>query len=882
MRSEAVSTRLPVPVLRLNRLAVFFAALLGCIFVGAGYTAIDHEREHMEQVLGESAEAESRWIGLLLAESLDAALRSAPVPGAAGSGMPALDPAARAAVDRALARLKTLAPILDVRLIDREGRVIYASDPTAADLRPVDARRLAEAARDGPWLEIGARDLGAGSAAGGVRRRVTVLHANLASAGGTSPVAAIESRLDISAADVATARELESYRNWVVGVLGGFYLMLVLGILWGTMTIHRLASAREAAVAAINEGRQLLVDGLESMSDAVLMVDSEFRVQIWNAAYLRFFPHLSRVLRRNLPWRAIVEMNAATREFGIAPAERAAWIEETYRRLTTRTDDFRRTLTDGRTWIVMTRQTASGGRIQTIRDVTAELAAQRDLAAAKQLAEESETHLRDAVESLSDGFSLLDASQRVVLWNSRYPVLLPPLAAVLRRGATLRELVATLPGSPLYAIPPEQHEAWITAAVPRLWDGPPFIRRLANGRYLRIACTPTRTGGRILALRDVTDDVQAKEKIERLALVAERTDNAVVILDSAGQVEWVNAGFERLTGYALEDVLGREPTELFKGPDTDAATLTAMREAVAHGRGYDVEILSYTRDRKPYWVQIACTPVRNEQGTTIRLVAIALEITARKEQERRLSEALARERELVTQQRHFVAVTAHEFRTPLTIIDGAAQRLARYADHIVPGDLRERAARIRAAVQRMAELVDTTLNSARLDEGRIEIDVGPIDLVELVGAVARRLAGVASDFRISVSSAAAAVPIEGDARLLDQVFANLISNAIKYSGASRRIDVAVSGDDIEAEVRVRDYGIGIPAAEIDRLFTRYFRASTARGLPGTGIGLNLVKELVALHGGDVQVESRLGEGTTFIVSLPARPRPLAASAVAAG
>ena len=114
-------------------------------------------------------------------------------------------------------------------------------------------------------------------------------------------------------------------------------------------------------------------------------------------------------------------------------------------------------------------------------------------------------------------------------------------------------------------------------------------------------------------------------------------------------------------------------------------------------------------------------------------------------------------------------------------------------------------------------------------------------------------------------------------RLLDQIFANLLSNAIKYSGTSRRIDVSVTGNALEAEVRVRDYGIGVPADEVGRLFTRFFRASTAKGLPGTGIGLNLVKELVSLHGGDVRVESAAGEGSCFIVTLPTRARPAAAA-----
>ena len=244
-----------------------------------------------------------------------------------------------------------------------------------------------------------------------------------------------------------------------------------------------------------------------------------------------------------------------------------------------------------------------------------ELAAET-LAEAKKRAEENERFFREAIESMTDGFVLLDSEQAVVFWNSRYPALLPPVSSVLRRGATLRELIATLPVSNLYDIAPAEREAWIDAAVPRIWDGPPFIRALSDGRFLRIASTPTATGGRILVLRDVTDDVQAKEKIARLALVAEKTYNAVLVSDARGRIEWVNPGFTRLSGYAIEECLGRKAGELLHGPDTSPETVAAINAAIRGGEGFDVEVLHYSKAGRPYWVQIASTSVRDEAGSS--------------------------------------------------------------------------------------------------------------------------------------------------------------------------------------------------------------------------------------------------------------------------
>ncbi len=226
--------------------------------------------------------------------------------------------------------------------------------------------------------------------------------------------------------------------------------------------------------------------------------------------------------------------------------------------------------------------------------------------------------------------------------------------------------------------------------------------------------------------------------------------------------------------------------------------------------------------------------------------------------------------EASAQQRRFVSVAAHEFRTPLTIIDGAAQRLKRNADRCDPRDLRERADKIRVAVARMAQLIDTTLNSARLDEGRVELNAQMLDLVALVGGVCQRLESIAEGFSIELAPARQRIEIMGDARLLDHAFTNLVSNAVKYSGTSRRIQVGITDNGERAAISVRDYGIGIPEGEIPQLFARFFRASTAKGLSGTGIGLNLVKALVTMHGGEIRVASRVGEGSVFTVELPSR------------
>ncbi len=372
-------------------------------------------------------------------------------------------------------------------------------------------------------------------------------------------------------------------------------------------------------------------------------------------------------------------------------------------------------------------------------------------------------------------------------------------------------------------------------------------------------------------------ELQASElQNRRLALIAQRTDSAILITGIDGLIEWVNPAFTELTGYSLDELIGRRPGELLHGPETDPETIRTMTAARAAGCGFEVELLNYHKSGSKHWVEISCTVVRDDQGVIQNYISVEHDITLRKQQEQRLAAALEHEREVTQQQRRFVSVVAHEFRTPLTIIDGAAQRLARNAANIAPADLRERTDKIRAAVSRMGQLVETSLNAARLDAGAIQPTLVEFDLSQMLGTLCERIRGIATDFDLRIEGLETAIPIIGDKGLLDQVFTNLLTNAVKYSGTSKRIDMTCAINASTVAIAIRDYGIGVAEDEVPKLFTRFYRASTARGLPGTGIGLNLARELVALHKGELTVSSRIGEGSIFTVSLP-RPMPSAAA-----
>ena len=236
-----------------------------------------------------------------------------------------------------------------------------------------------------------------------------------------------------------------------------------------------------------------------------------------------------------------------------------------------------------------------------------------------------------------------------------------------------------------------------------------------------------------------------------------------------------------------------------------------------------------------------------------------------------LQRALDVEKELNGLQRQFVSMVCHEFRTPLAIIDGSAQRILRRGDRIEPDRLKGTLEKIRTSVLRLTDLMESVLSAARLEAGTIKFDPMPSAPRDIVLEIVANYQDLNQDHHLIVDIDALPELFLMDAKLIRQVISNLISNAIKYSPAGTRvwIDGGVS-DDGGMTLSVRDEGVGIPPAEVQSLFERFFRASTSTGIAGTGIGLNMAKALVDMHGGTIDVTSEEGVGTEFSIYLPAQ------------
>lgn len=234
----------------------------------------------------------------------------------------------------------------------------------------------------------------------------------------------------------------------------------------------------------------------------------------------------------------------------------------------------------------------------------------------------------------------------------------------------------------------------------------------------------------------------------------------------------------------------------------------------------------------------------------------------------KLEQSLAAEKASSELQSQFVSMASHEFRTPLTIIDGAARRIDKDLGRDRMEEVPKRVQTIRDSISRMTILIERTLDASKIAAGKISLSKKDFDFAELVKDVVARMKQISPQHRISCSIESCPDTYFGDAKLLDNVLTNIISNGIKYSKDNPNVEINVRQEADALVFSCLDTGVGIPKDQLEHISERFFRASTADGIQGTGIGLNLVKTLVEQHNGVLSIDSEEGKWTKVTVHLP--------------
>jgi len=293
---------------------------------------------------------------------------------------------------------------------------------------------------------------------------------------------------------------------------------------------------------------------------------------------------------------------------------------------------------------------------------------------------------------------------------------------------------------------------------------------------------------------------------------------------------------------------------------------TAPRE-VRHSAPQDFRFL--LPDGSDLWLHAECMTLSDPHGQPHKLMATFIDVSRLRAAEANTLAALNRQRELNELRARFVAMTSHEFRTPLATILSAAELMQHYGHRMPDDEKQEVLSGISAGVGRMTEMLERILLINKAEAQMLEFQPRPTDLAQVCLQLAEdvRQQHKADASRLRVDCQPPDAKGHFDVKLLQHIFGNLLSNALKYSGANTLVTFRARVSGTEAVFEVIDQGIGIPPEDMGELFEPFHRGSNVGELKGTGLGLTIVKKSVDLHRGMVEVKSEVGAGTCFRVTL---------------
>ena len=493
--------------------------------------------------------------------------------------------------------------------------------------------------------------------------------------------------------------------------------------------------------------------------------------------------------------------------------------------------------------------------------------------------------LQLTLDTMDQGLLGAGPDGRVQVYNRRLSELTGLPEAFLASGPTIREAAAFqadhgLLGPDLALVPEAVRDGFAAVLQGEPASALPerYLRATLQGLVLEVKTRRLPDGAVVRTFTDVTAFVQAQDQLRaseaearKLALVAAHTDSGVAILDAGRAIEWVNQSFERLSGWPSALVLGRKPSELLTGPQTDQAVIARLARDLAERGWGECELQISPRAGPPLWVAVEMRAVRGTDGTVSQYLLVGRSIQDRRDAEAALHAARDEALRASGAKTEFLSSMSHELRTPLNAILGFAALLDRQADALPDERGRRYLGEIRAAGEHLLALINDVLDLARVEAGAIALRAEPVLLRPVADECLRLLRPVAEGQEVRLPDTAVLSPftVQADRRRLKQVLLNLLSNAVRYNRQGGQVTLCATADGPLLRLTIADQGAGIAAADQARLFIPFERLDAERqGVEGVGVGLALSRQLVERMGGRIGVDSGPGEGSRFWFTVP--------------
>ena len=371
-------------------------------------------------------------------------------------------------------------------------------------------------------------------------------------------------------------------------------------------------------------------------------------------------------------------------------------------------------------------------------------------------------------------------------------------------------------------------------------------------------------------LHDISKRKAAENLANKYLVGIEQSPASVIITNKEGVIEFVNETFCKITGYGKNELIGTT-TKILSSGITAPEVYTNLWETIRKGEVWHNELLNRRKDGSLFWESVAVTPVKNDAGEIINFLSVQLDINAKKEMLLKYEKSEAELKQMIISRDKFYAIISHDLRNPMNALKGLTELIMDSAEDGNITEVRIYCGLITEAVDKTIALLEGLLLWSKSQTNKVQFVPEIMELNTLVSNLSNATAAMVAGKKINIKfNYPSDMVITADKNILYLVLSNLLVNSIKFTKAGGNVWLTVKTTADYIIFEVGDSGIGIQPDKLKKLFELENITSTpgTENEMGSGLGLQICKEFIKLHNGNITVESTLGKGTLFTVSIP--------------